>query len=177
MVDSHCDCNFPPSSQASMDPIVPSFPAHVLSPKFWILAGVILLHTSASFTFKLAYGSCTSWLHGYLTTPLRKKLAIALSTLILAIELYEGYYIVRTDMALWAMLIGAPPAVMPYKENLAEWVDWLDGVVACSVPIGVTLILGVWVLVMQGVCLSELVPLNGTREGAVLVERKGRRVL
>jgi hypothetical protein len=157
-----------------MDPTVPSFPAHVLASTFWILTGPIPPYTSASLTFKFSYGSCTSWLHSYLTTPLRKKLAIAPFTLILAIELYEGYYIVKTDMALWEMLIGAPPAVMPHKKNLAEWVDWLDGVVACSVPISVSVVLGLWILVMQWVCLGELVALHGTREDAAFVEEKGR---
>ncbi|KAL2795565.1 hypothetical protein BJX66DRAFT_301892 [Aspergillus keveii] len=163
MVDSQRDCNFPFSLQQFMDPTLPAFPAHVLTPTFRILAGLILLHTSASFTYKLSYGSCTSWLHGYLTTPLRKKLSIALSTFILAIQLYKGYYIITTDMALWAKLIGAPPSLVPHKENLAEWVDRLDGVVACSIPIGVTLVLGLWILVMQWVCLGELVALDGTR--------------
>jgi hypothetical protein len=160
-----------------MNPTLPAFPAHVLTPTFWILAGLILLHTSVSFTFNLSSGGCTSWLHNHLTTPLHKKLAIALFTLMLAIQLYEGYYIITTDMALWAKLIGAPPSLMPHKENLAEWVDRLDGVVACSVPIRVTLVLGLWILVMQWVCLGELVALDGTREDAVFMEEKGRRVL
>ncbi|KAL3444697.1 hypothetical protein BJX65DRAFT_310695 [Aspergillus insuetus] len=106
-----------------------------------------------------------------------QELAIALTTLILAIEVYEGYYIVRTDMAFWAMLIGALSAVTPHKGNLAEWADWLDEVVACSVPIGITLVLRLWLLIMQGVCLRELVALDDSREDAVFLEEKRRRVL
>ncbi|KAL2817613.1 hypothetical protein BJX63DRAFT_385523 [Aspergillus granulosus] len=174
MTDCHCECACPPVSQfqTPMDPTVPSFPPHVVTPTFWILTTLILLHTFIAFSLRIASGSCTYWLHPYLTSPLRKRAAIAIYTLILAVELHEGFYILKTDLALWSMLVGGAPSVVPYKENLSEWIDWTHGIVGISIPIGVTLGLGLGILVMQWACLTELGGVHVEEGEVVVLEEK-----
>ncbi|KAL2846402.1 hypothetical protein BJY01DRAFT_213488 [Aspergillus pseudoustus] len=179
MANCHCDCNCPPFShfQPPSDPAVPHFPPHVVTPTFWFLTALILLHTLLIYSAKLAHGSYTSWLHDSITTPLRKKLAVAVYVLILGISLHEGFYILKTDWALWCMLVDDPPAAVPYKENLADWVDWTNGVVASSIPIAVTLGLGVWILVTLCGCLTELVGVQVQQGGSVVLQEKDEDLL
>ncbi|KAL3473028.1 hypothetical protein BJX99DRAFT_234344 [Aspergillus californicus] len=114
----------------------PRFPDHVLTLTFWVLMFLILMRTLASFILKLFKDSCTSWLHPHLDTPLRKTIATTIYTLILAVELHEGFWILKTDWAFWQMMVESPPGVVPYMGNLSAWIDYANGIVACSIPRG-----------------------------------------
>ncbi|KAL2830802.1 hypothetical protein BDW59DRAFT_140852 [Aspergillus cavernicola] len=153
----------------------PSFPPHVITPTFWALVALILFHTFTSIILKCTWNSCTYWLHPHLTTATRKTAATAIYTAILAVELIEGFYILKTDQAFWAMVAGGAPAGVPCKENLSQWMDWLDGAVASGIPIGVTLVLGVLVLGSQGIAIRELVGFKipaGREESKAVVQEK-----
>ncbi|KAL3459338.1 hypothetical protein BJX64DRAFT_264957 [Aspergillus heterothallicus] len=167
MADSHCECTCPPRSgfQLPNDAGLPHFPPHVLTPSFWLLTALILVHT-------LACGHCTAWLQPHLTTTRRKRLAIAVYSLILAVALHEGFYILKADCALWAMVAGKAPDVVPHKGNLAQWVDWMDGVVASGIPIGLTLAIGWGIVYSLCGSLRELAGFRVQQAQSVVLDEK-----